>query len=480
MKKMILCAAALMIGGVAMAQSTDGIQTAANNSTNPTANAAEVTQGTDGDADYQKVRVVQIGATNSVVTNQDGTPVSPMNGGGTLLANSADVLQVGNDNAAEVDQNGIGNLGSISQAGLNGAAFPDGDGLVIEGNAAILNQNNDGTLGDEGNTGILVQGVSGVDDVAFGAEANEAVLTQDGSANKGRIVQLYDRNDAVVSQTGSGNISDVAQDSQADLSDGQEAAVTQSGADNVSVVDQAPNASIAGSDSGRSIATTNQTGNSNRAKQEQRSTAVQGQTGETATINQNADYAQAIQVQSGNSSVATINQSGKGTADAADYAKQRQTGGNHTATATQTRTDGHGSVGNFSFQDQSGWDNIATNVQDGFDNKAQSKQVGNNNKVDITQTGDNNAALTIQMGNESFASTTQSGGGNMAYAVQQNGQSANISQAGWGNEAAVFQSNADIQSGTMMTFGTRYQFDTPSIGLDMIPNLEMESAPYQD
>ena len=469
MKKMILGAAALMIGGVAMAQEVT--PAVATNQTNyQHANASEVTQGSEYSADYQKARVRQVGLRNSSVITQDGLATS------VELGNSADVYQLGADAQAEIAQNGFNNRGAIAQIG--------GGDPSIDGNKAVLLQGNDDAASSN-NIGIIAQGAPGVDDVDFGAEANEAILTQNGTENKASITQLFDRNDAAVNQVGTNNLSTVLQVASEDLSAGMEAVVSQDGADNISVVDQAPDESIAGSDSGRSYAETNQYGDANQALQIQRSTALEGEDGETAIINQGVDgvtsvNAIAIQDQRGAGNNALINQSGTNPTDDGDYAKQRQLGGNNYAEANQDNSTGTASTGNFSFQDQDGWDNVSVNTQLGLANKAQSKQIGNNNTATTTQEGDTNFAHITQMWSNSVATTNQVGGFNHALVNQMEGQSSLINQDGWHNKAAVFQSNgADLPANqTELIFGERYEFTPDVPTLEPVPHLTVTTSPY--
>ncbi len=473
MKKLMLCAGALLIGAVAFAQTP---RIADNLTNHGNANTSDVQQGTDGySADYQKARVRQLGGLNSAYIRQAGVALNVDQG------NSADIYQVGSGNNGDLDQNGFNNRGLIMQAGdvVNGA--------VEDSNNAVLTQggNDNGSID---NIGIIQQGDPTIDDVEFGAEGNNAVLTQDGTSNAGRITQLFDRNDATVSQNGDSNIVDVLQDARNDLSDGMEANVVQDGNSNVGVVDQAPSADVV-DDSGRSVATLNQFGNENRALQVQRSTATEGEAGETGVINQGdsdgavSNGATAIQDQRGKGDYAEINQSGSGVSDDGDYAKQRQKGGYNVAVATQDNSTGVASEGNFSFQDQDGWDNQSYNTQLGLGNKAQTKQVGNNNITNTDQDGDSNFASITQMWSNSVANTNQLGGYNHALVNQMEGQSSIVNQNGWHNKAAVFQSTSAFSlpdNQTELIFGDRYEFDTPEITLDPVPHLTITTSPYDN
>ena len=473
----MLSAAALMIGSIAMAQVATP-QVAQNQTDfDGHSNAAEVVQGSEYAADYQKARVRQVGKRNSAVIGQEGNALTVDEG------NSADIYQLGSDAQAEIAQAGKANLASIAQVG--GATGSDD----FEGNKAVIAQGQNDAASN-GNIGVITQGQAGVDDVFFGAEENEATLTQDGSFNAASITQLFDRNDATVTQNGTSNIATVLQNAADDLSDGMEAVVSQTGDENVSVVDQAPNESIAGSDSGRSSATTTQVGDFNRALQIQRSTALEGDLGETAVINQGVNAAstraEAIQDQSGAGNYAEINQDGGDVpaADPGDYAKQRQTGWNNTALASQD-TNGADSYSeaNFSFQDQAGENNLSDHSQSGGENWAQSKQMGNNNVVDTDQDGNFNRAHVTQMWSNSVATTSQVGEANFAFVNQMEGQSSYISQNGTHNKAAVFQANPGSylpDNQTELIFGERYEIEVTPPTLEPVPHLTYSTSPYDN
>ncbi len=473
MKKMMLSAAALLIGSIAMAQVADPA-TATNLSPSDNANAAEVTQGADGyDADYQKARVRQIGLRNSAVIGQDGTASSVEDG------NSADVYQFGRENSAEIGQDGFNNRAAIAQVGT--------DNQFETGSSAIIEQ---GLLDDTSRDNVGVVNQLPGDGDNLGAQGNQAALTQNGDRNAAEINQSFDRNEAAVTQDGDDNIVNVDQVSNANLSDGMSATVSQTGNENISVVDQAPNESITGNtDSGRSVATTSQVGDGNQALQVQRSTALEGSVGETATINQGLDGgvtgAIAIQDQRGESNNATINQDDDGgyVAEEGDYAKQRQVDSYNVATATQSR-DGAAAdaAGNFSFQDQKGYSNVSTHTQTGGGNFAQGVQDGINNNLTTNQTGNDNRAHVTQIWANSVANTDQVGTANFAFVNQMEGESSAITQHGSHNKAAVFQTRTGYlpENQTDLIFGERYEFTPNTPTLDPVPHLTTSTSPYDN
>ncbi len=471
MKKMMLSAAALLIGSIAVAQVADP-GTATNLSTSGNANAAEVTQGTESyDADYQKARVRQIGLNNSAVIGQNGSAGAVEDG------NSADILQIGEDAQAEIAQNGLANLAFVGQ---------DGGGDGLGSNQALINQGQTDAA-SSGNIGVITQGESGVDDEFFGAEANEAALTQDGTGNAAGITQLFDFNDATVTQTGVNNASTVRQESLDLSTDGLEATVSQTGDLNIAVVDQAHDEGLA--NGGRSTATTTQIGDANQALQIQRSTAAQGETGETAVINQGVNYAsnlaEAIQDQRGAGNYAEINQDGSAdgpnAGDPGDYAKQRQVGYNNNALANQDTTNGVGDA-NFSFQDQAGNDNGSNHDQSGGANYAQSAQYGNNNLVNTDQLGQGNRAHVTQIWSNSVANTSQEGAANFALVHQNEGNSSAVTQHGAHNKAAVFQTRTGYlpENQTDLTFGERYDITITPPTLEPVPHLTTSTSPYDN
>lgn len=478
MKKMIFGAAALMIGGVVLAQdsmqdSADFLQqgpreTVMNKSANANANAAETYQL----GNNNKVRVAQAGTLQTAYVSQD-------NGSTGVGANLAMIQQTGEvgplsgvENAAEIKQSGEANAVRIGQQGDKNEA------VAYQGNGGF----NAGPTGDKSSTGnvALIQQGDGEQ-----AEFNASETYQDGDTNFIFVEQTSDRNTAFAEQIGDDNKLVIDQNSAPNLSDGHLAVSSQFGNRNEGVIDQKGTAQNGG-DTGANTAQLAQSGDDNSSKQLQNTIANEGVQGETGRVYQglfgssvrgNLDNdgqanaggstnvfdqlnevdsaldlngivsqggsvgAEAIQMQTGKMNAAAIAQFG-GSLSAQNRAQQNQSGWNQDALIVQNGT---GSEGNYAFQDQSDDDNVAAIGQDGGGNMAQQVQDGKRNNAFSSQVGDDHKVSTLQTGNDSRLETLQNGTANAIVISQADGQSAWVEQnagegaAFGGNQAGIIQ-----------------------------------------
>jgi hypothetical protein len=432
MKKVILSAAALLIGAVSFAQ-VAGAPTSQVVSALPgaaaTANAGESIQ--NGNAN--KVQVRQAGTNQSVYTYQDDGAL----GGGNL----ARVFQTGDvsdpsgvENAAEVLQSGDTNQSTtIQQGDYNNAYTAQGQndgGNSVDNKARIQQGNNEQ------------------------AESNYAAVEQDGARNEASTLQRWDNNDAWTVQSGDDNKSMVDQAAAPDGSDGHEAYTNQDGNRNGSTILQ----SGAGA---RNVATTEQLGDDNDAKQVQSTNATAGMTGNRAGIAQgagldlsntplvtslfgeltNADPealpvygtpfpgagASAFQTQNGKENEADVFQFG-GTVGASNYSEQDQAfGWGNDAAVIQ----GHyytGETSNYAKQYQGGDNNIAGLGQSGSGMKGVQTQIGHRNEALSNQRGAGHLLNVHQRGNDNRGITGQGGESNSTLLVQRDGQSYTAAQ----------------------------------------------------
>jgi hypothetical protein len=430
MKKVLLSAAALMIGAVSFAQ-VAGAPTSQVVSALPgaaaTANAGESIQ--NGNAN--KVQVRQAGTNQSVYTNQN-------DGSTGLGGNLARVFQTGDvsapsgiENATEVLQSGAANQStSIQQGDYNNAYTAQG-------------QNDDAS---SGNKARIQQGNNEQ------AESNYAAIEQDGTDNQAQTLQRWDNNDAWTTQDGTANKSKIDQAAAPDGSDGHEARNIQLGDNNESSINQ----SGAGA---RNAAIATQFGSDNQAMQTQTTTAPEGMVGNRGGIKQGVqtpqDYSEvplvsdlfteasaldgtalpivgstlagfgnkALQVQNGKEQEADMFQFGGTATGGSNYGEQVQfSGWGNDAALAQ----GHFSAGepdNYGKQYQAGDNNDAGLLQSGSGHKGLQDQRGHRNDALSTQLGENNLLNVHQRGNDNAATSIQHGDANSALLVQRGGQS---------------------------------------------------------
>jgi len=430
MKKMILCAAALLFGTMAFAQVSGAPDAQVVTPLAGTAghmNAGESVQYGDDNA----VRVRQAGTENSVYTEQD----NGSGGGGNL----ARIMQTGDvqagisayQNAAEVLQSGDDNQSTTIQEGdLNNAYTGQG-------------QNDDSSAR---NKARIQQGIGQQ------AESNYAAIEQDGDDNQASTLQIFDNSDAWTDQDGDGNGSMIVQNAGPNGSSGHLAQNKQNGDNNESSIDQ----SGAG---GTNSAYAFQYGDDNQAKQLQTTTAVAGMTGNTGLIVQGYDGAAlpAAPLAIANAIFSDINSSvddtfinggttGSGTGQSfGGIAFQIQNGKENTATAFQYGSDASGS--NYSKQTQAwGWGNEALVIQNrgggpgGGDNEAEQYQAGDNNTVGVAQNGEGHKSYQTQIGHRNSSLAAQQDAGNLLNTHQRgNDNYATSAQRGIANATLIVQ-----------------------------------------
>ncbi len=445
MKKVILCATALLFGTMAFAQ----VPTAPTAQTvGPLLNTGghlnagqSIQNGTDN-----KVQVRQAGTSNSVSTEQD-------NGTGLVGGNLARIMQTGvvqpavsaYKNAAEVLQSGDENQSTTWQQGdENNAYTAQGQTKT----ASALNK------------AVIQQGI------ADQAQFNFAAIEQDGDGNHASTLQVYDNNDAWTVQDGDNNRSMIVSNGGPNLTEGHLAQNEQVGNNNESSINQ----SGAGA---RNTARTFQDGDDNQAKQDQTTDAVAGGTGNTAIIAQGNvttgfffspiwgdlqlldDIASgstglgsvggiAFQTQSGSDNSADIRQFGTDN-PAGNYAEQNQSGSGNEAFSVQNLYNNPNLGGNYSRQDQSGTNSQAGVSQTGHSQKAYQRQSGDDNIALSTQgNGYGSLVNTYQSGDFNRVTTAQRGVANTTLVVQKGGNSyvaqQNLDQlGGGGNQIDVLQ-----------------------------------------
>jgi hypothetical protein len=451
MKKVLLSAAALMIGAVSFAQ-VAGAPTSQVVSALPgaaaTANAGESIQ--NGNAN--KVQVRQAGTNQSVYTNQN-------DGSTGLGGNLARVFQTGDvsapsgiENAAEVLQSGAANQSTtIQQGDYNNAYTAQG-------------QNDDAS---SGNKARIQQGTGDQ------AEENYAAIEQDGTDNQAQTLQTYDNSDAWTRQLGTENKSMITQNAAPDGSDGHSARNYQDGNRNESFMSQ----SGAG---GRNDALAQQVGDDNQVKQTQTTNAVAGSgMGNRALVSQGTPGAlvnpgtigteqvlivglvqetfpgipfisagdqpsvgaRAKQVQNGKLQEAEIFQYG-GSLSGSNYGEQVQASGWNNDAALFQISDG--TADNYAKQYQAGDNNYVGLVQENDGHKALQDQRGHRNSAISTQQDGYNLLNIHQRGNDNYAESDQAGFANSALIVQYGGQSYVASQnlnglGGGGNQIDALQ-----------------------------------------
>lgn len=456
MKKVIFSAAALMIGAVALGQTTS-VSSEANFQGTPLTGPAINTTVIDN-ADI---------VTTGSAPGSSNTGYSVQNATIPAAGNSMKARQEGEKNSIVGFQTGASNLVSMRQTGnVNGNAADSGEankiysdqiGLGNDGrleqqgdfNQISLLQDNDtfpGYTGAVGNRADVQQGT------ADQAEKNYAAVQQYGDDNETKILQTYDNSDAFVSQAGFGNKVNVNQYADPENSQGHEALVEQFGNDNSALVNQ-----NADGMKGRNYARVFSFGDNNQSEQTQ--TTNSNTRGNTALVNQGVDtsitgvlfnsaeyanivaidnvmngganqassYSQAIQDQKGHDNVAESHQFGAGTsAINGDYTMQVQDGEDNEAYAFQN-----------AYGTATGRGNSADTFQQGDDNYVATGQNGRNNDVVVSQMGSDNSAIGTQRGRDHVMDLRQNGDHNAIEASQRGlGNSMVITQNGGHSWAA--------------------------------------------
>ncbi|PVW14512.1 curlin [Marixanthomonas spongiae] len=486
MKKLMLSAAALMIGAIGFAQvtDTDGDLSPSPNVVAPLPNAAagantgeSVQNGNDN-----RVWVRQAGTSQSVYTNQsDGSGI-----GGNL----AKVMQTGAVSAAS----GVANAADTRQQGTENQSNTIQEG---DANEAVTRQG----MNDDGSTGNKARIRQGTGQQA---QDNFAAIDQDGDGNLASTRQTYDNSDAWTQQVGDENKSMIVQNASPNQSDGHYASVEQQGDLNESFVDQRGNGA-------RNSAYLLQVGDENQSKQYQIATDGKGGTGNDALVvqgdgtvgtnligsiwigqllpidniangsfNPGSDRAAAFQRQEGAGNDAEAHQFGED-----NYSEQRQTGDNNDAFVVQNAYGNPNGNSNYAKQLQVGNDNQAGIGQNGTGHKAYQRQYDNNNIAMSTQRGQDNLVNTYQDGDFNHATTGQRGQDNQILLVQRGGHSYSVTQnlpngtpvgmPNGGNVADILQLGPN---GDFANDGIDCTFD-PEMDLDMdysIPDISIDDV----
>tara|TARA_R110002072_G_scaffold124085_3_gene259561 strand:+ start:7885 stop:9360 length:1476 start_codon:yes stop_codon:yes gene_type:complete len=484
MKKMILCAAALLFGVVVYGQDIVGSPTSALVPALPGAAIGANTGESIQNGNDNKVRVRQAGTSQSVYTNQ--------NDGSGTGGNLAKVVQMGAvqatsgvENATDILQSGSANQAQTRQEGdYNNAVTRQG-------------QNNDASAR---NKAKIRQGTGNQ------AQDNRAAIDQDGDDNWAQTQQTYDNSDAWTRQIGTANKSMIVQDAGPNQTDGHEANSYQSGNRNESAISQ----SGAGA---RNLAVLNQIGDDNQAKQMQTTTAASGATGNRAGISQtffgpithaknrargdifseldsaagsayhsslSSFGARAKQTQNGEENEADILQSGGLGIGDSNYAEQEQASG--ASNIAGIEQDWKGTSGeNYAKQYQAGNDNRSALMQNGTGMKALQDQRGNSSDALSYQLGENHLLNIHQRGDDNVAHSTQHGSANAALMVQDGGHTYSVQQnmglshsdfSAGGNQADILQLGPN---GDFATDGIDCDFDNPmDLNMDYsIPDFDL-------
>ncbi|MET7028165.1 hypothetical protein [Sediminicola luteus] len=428
MKKVILCAAALMIGGFAFAQGTAPVAHQGGLPTTPSGTANDgmsIQNGND-----HKVLVQQAGQKNTVFTDQDNQST-------TIGANLAWIRQSG----VNTTESGVANMADVLQDGDNNLSSTDQNGDM---NNAVTNQ---GQTDDtsSGNDASIQQGVGW-------AEGNSAAIEQDGTDNIARTIQFHDNNVAWTDQDGTDNQADILQNAAPDKTDpGHMAYVKQLGGDNIAEIDQSGKFNRAFTNQGAGVA-----GGGDFDVDPTGIFTKLSDTDSGGTFDGESTFATAYQKQEGEDNDAYIEQFGAGTSSVdGNYAEQTQTAASKGSKAYITQNaygvaDGTGSKAR---QFQDGDTNEAGISQLGYDHKAQQLQSGADNAIYSSQRGTGNVLYSNQSEGGNYGLTEQRGDYNVAVLLQTGGQRYTISQGmdDWGttgNQVVVEQLPAD---GVFMT-----------------------------
>lgn len=316
--------------------------------------------------------VDQVGADNSVnidqTTGADGSV--------------ADVVQIGNNNAAGILQDGLSGTSGladyavITQNGdLNtGAIRQSNDAPPNTGHYADIQQGGDGVTGS-GGTSLANQNMASIDQGYNGA--GNPVTSHGLVANilqEGRTFTEANNNMGKIRQNGDEMLARIDQDGSAN-----QASIIQTG-------------------------TGDSAGNDNSELNEASITQV-GLSNDSATVQEGVENRSSV-VQVGNFNVESTEQRG---------------------------------IGNTAVTQQRGDSNLSVTMQIGDDNMASTVQAGSNNRSSTSQMGISNMASVFQLGDLNYSAIEQSGNLNAA-SVSQNGlDHSDIQQTGVGNLAAVVQ-----------------------------------------
>ncbi len=391
MKRVILSASALMLGGFVFAQTPQTVTKKAKQSqelesASKGSNFSQIDQmGIGSDATVQ-----QKGTENASYIEQTGTSQRKRNE--AFLLQKGGLITTAEENYADQTQNGMANYSNVIQLGDENDAWVNQQG---NSNASNIQQ------------GTFIFGRS---------DKNYAQVDQAGDKNDATINQIADNNIAISNQT------------------------SVDGARNGNTSYQSQLSTFAREGN---TAISNQAGTNNEAVQVQ----INGflQKGNYAEINQgdadNQDMASksyAEQLQTGARNEAYINQRQKG-----NIAFQKQVGTDNVAIADQSKN-GLTEDGNFVSQ-----------LQLGDDNRAVTNQFGDKNSSVQQQLGSDNVSLTIQsftrMGN--LAQSLQGGNNHDSYINQRsNGNKAMVDQLGTGHKSVINQ-NTGFTGGNFSTTG---------------------------
>ncbi|KEZ93606.1 hypothetical protein IL45_05215 [Nonlabens ulvanivorans] len=406
MKRVIMSAAALAIGGFVFAQTPQTIAPIVQQSS-PT--AAATIGGNYSDIDQKGIgsdaKVQQQGTANASFIEQTGTDVANRN--------SVDVLQWGN---VQPSISGHLNYSDIKQdgAGNDFMATQQGDENEILGLQNGLD-----------NAALVQQGATSPQQ----AQNNLAKVDQDGKDNYAEVQQRYDDNEASILQrndavAGVGNRSYQDQRSNPNQSAGQVAIGEQWGDNNEAVQIQDSGSPALGGGNHAEIqqgdATTEATG----------AFAQQVQSGATneAYATQYLSSDESYQEQLGTDNKAVVEQNTGGISSGGNNlveqfqdgdrneARSDQNGNGNTVNQEQYGQDNFSSVKQRYGQDAG---NMATSIQDGSLNNSVINQQSHGNMSMVDQTGDGQTSL-INQNNPTTGAAAAAGGYNTATVIQRN------------------------------------------------------------
>lgn len=434
MKRVILSAAALLVGSIAFAQHDETAESS--DKFKPAKPEPKTITKADQKDSHRKGFTVgggfslieQVGIGSDAVVAQEGTENASFitqTGTSATDRNQALVLQTGNvdgdpgqlsgfQNYAELAQDGKGNVAAALQFGDENAAFSTQTG--------------------DFNTSLIEQGATS----AQQGENNYGEITQDGTLNTAEIQQRFDNNMATSTQVSAadaavGNDSYQEQVSARNQSNGHTAISTQNGSGNtVQQFQTGPDSAI---------------GNYAEANQgdvEGEDTAVgafaqqvQSGSGQVAVVNQKLSNDVSLQEQSGSDNTAVTNQNIGGIASGGDnYSQQLQGGSNNHAHTDQLGNNNFSAQeqwgdGNVAFTSQTfGQDggNVALSIQDGFDNTSLIRQAASNNIASVDQLGSNHKSVINQNQSGTHIGDATLNGSNTAIVLQRDANGFGLTQ----------------------------------------------------
>jgi len=427
MKKVVLSAAALIFAVMSYAQTPTPPQQAQVVAPLPGAAAGANTGESIQNGNSNKVKVQQAGVSNSAKTVQnDGTGsgdnrawitqsgwfvgqnnAAEMNQSGSN--NQSRSIQFGDDNSAltnqgQTDASSEGNRARIEQRGLyyfegdNNSAQIDQDGKFNKATTLQYDENNNALTDQDGdfNKSKIVQ------NSAWGGSGHNADVKQAGEDNESWVSQTgQSTNNAIALQIGEGNKSLQYQTNSGYGNAANDALVTQGDG-------------IIGTDLNGSIFFGGLVGVDS---------AIQA----GGSNGPGSDNGIAFQFQNGSGNDAEIHQFGSD-ATSSNYAQQNQWGEGNDAYIVQNAYGTSFGGNNYANQLQSGDSNEAGVGQNGIDHKAYQRQFGSNNQALSTQITKGNLVNTYQAGNNNVAHTAQRGKFNQALVVQKGGHSYSVSQ----------------------------------------------------